>query len=79
MGVVERLTPEQMTTPDPGGWSPKDNLAHLSAWMNFMLKSCLGTMPGYLALGIEEQKLKGAERGRGKCHPLRARPWAFHS
>jgi hypothetical protein len=59
MEVVERLTPEQMTTPDPGGWSPKDNLAHLSAWMNFMLKSCLGTMPGYLALGIEEQKLKG--------------------
>jgi hypothetical protein len=59
MAVVEWLTPEQMTTPDPGGWSPKDNLAHLSAWMNFMLKSCLGTMPGYLALGIEEQKLKG--------------------
>jgi len=76
MAVVERLTPEQMTTPAPGGWSPKDNLAHLSAWMNFMLKSCLGTMPGYLALGIEEQKLKGLsedeenailfERNRGR-------------
>ena len=59
MQVVERLTPEQMTTPDPGGWSPKDHLAHISAWMNFMLKSYLGNMPGYLALGIEEQKFKG--------------------
>ena len=76
MGVVERLTPEQMTIPDPGGWSPKDNLAHLSAWMNFMLKSYLGGMPAYLALGIEEQKLKGLsedeenailfERNRGR-------------
>ena len=59
MQVVDRLTPEQMTTPDPGGWSPKDNLAHLSAWMDFTLKSYLGDMPAYLALGIEEQKLKG--------------------
>ena len=58
MQVVNRLTPDQMTTPDPGGWSPKDNLAHLSAWMNFMLKSYLGEMPLYLAMGIEEQKLK---------------------
>ena len=76
MGVVERLTPEQMTTPDPGGWSPKDNLAHLSAWMNFMLKSQLGDMPSHMALGIDEQKLKGKsedeenailfERNRGR-------------
>jgi Protein of unknown function (DUF1706) len=59
MRIVNQLTPKQMTIPDPGGWSPKDNLAHLSAWMNFMLKSYLGGMPAYLALGIEEQKLKG--------------------
>jgi hypothetical protein len=76
MAVVERLTPEQMTAPDPGGWSPKDNLAHLSAWMNFMLKSQLGDMPSHMALGIDEQKLKGLsedeenailfERNRGR-------------
>ncbi len=58
MEVVNRLTPEQMTTPDSGGWSPKDNLAHLSAWMDFLLKSHLGGMPAHLALGIEEQKHK---------------------
>ncbi len=32
MAAVERLTPEQMVTPDAGGWSPKDNLSHLADW-----------------------------------------------
>ena len=35
--VVERLTPGQMTTPDAGGWSPKDNLAHLAEWMKILM------------------------------------------
>jgi len=33
MAAVERLTPEQMVIPDAGGWSPKDNLAHLTEWL----------------------------------------------
>ncbi len=37
MHVVDQLTPEQMTTPDAGGWSPKDNLAHLTEWMKILL------------------------------------------
>jgi hypothetical protein len=37
MGVVKRLTPQQMTTPDAGGWSPKDNLAHLADWMRVLM------------------------------------------
>jgi hypothetical protein len=37
MSVVERLSPEQMVTPDAGGWSPKDNLAHLTEWMKVLL------------------------------------------
>ncbi len=57
--LVESLTPEEMTTPDSGGWSPKDNLAHLSAWMHFMLESERGGVPAHIALGIDEQKLKG--------------------
>ena len=35
--VVEKLSPEQMIRPDAGGWSPKDNLAHLAHWERFML------------------------------------------
>jgi hypothetical protein len=37
MQVVDQLTPEQMITPDSGGWSPKDNLAHLTEWMKILL------------------------------------------
>ncbi len=34
--VAEKLSDEQMTKPDSGGWSPKDNLAHLAEWMNIL-------------------------------------------
>ena len=37
MSVVKRLTPQRMTTPDADGWSPKDNLAHLAAWMRALM------------------------------------------
>jgi hypothetical protein len=37
MRVVDQLTPEQMIMPDAGGWSPKDNLAHLTEWMKILL------------------------------------------
>jgi len=59
--VVDRLRPDQMTTPDSGGWSPKDNLGHLSAWMHFMLESELGSVPAHIAMGIEEQKFKALD------------------
>ncbi len=56
MAVVERLTPEQMLVPDPGGWSPKDNLAHLAAWMRYMKGAALQKMPAHEAMGIEKEK-----------------------
>ena len=31
MQTIEKLTPQQMTEPGTGGWSVKDNLAHLQA------------------------------------------------
>ena len=58
MQVVNRLTPDQMTAPDSGGWSPKDNLAHLSTWMNYMCRADLGGEPSHIVIGIDEQKLK---------------------
>ena len=35
--AVEKLSPEQLTTPDAGGWSPLDNLGHLTEWMKALL------------------------------------------
>src|SRR5512143_2812245 len=55
--VVVRLSPEQMTAPETaGGWSPKDNLAHLTAWMAYMRDCYLGKMPAHEAMGIEREK-----------------------
>jgi hypothetical protein len=56
--VVDRLTPEQMTTPDPGGWSPKDNLAHLAAWMRIMLDSYVHKTPVHEAMGLDAETAK---------------------
>ena len=37
MAVAEKLTDRQMSSPDEGGWSPKDNLAHLTEWMKVLM------------------------------------------
>lgn len=58
MQLVDRLTPEQMITPDSGGWSPKDNLAHLASWMKYMKRSHVHKMPGYEAMEIDPEKWK---------------------
>jgi hypothetical protein len=61
MQLVESLTSEEMTTPDSGGWSPKDNLAHLSVWMDFMLKHYLGRQPDYIVLNIDAKTFSGLD------------------
>ena len=61
MKVVKKLTPAQMTTPDSGGWSPKDNLAHLAAWMHFMHESSLNKRPGHEVLEIDAATYAGLD------------------
>lgn len=56
--VVDRLTPEQMIRRDAGGWSPKDNLAHLAAWMGYMQRAYVHQVPSAEAMGIEPAKWK---------------------
>ena len=59
--IIDKLTPKQMTTPDVGGWSPKDNLAHLSAWERFMLLRYLQGQTPHQALQIAEATLEDLE------------------
>src|SRR5512143_3321689 len=54
MRVVGRLTPEQMTAPDAGGWTPRHSLAHLSAWMQYMRGCYLEKKPAYVAMNIDQ-------------------------
>lgn len=53
--VVEQLSPEQMHTPDEGGWSPKDNLAHLTEWMKILVGYYLDRHPAHEVIGVEPE------------------------
>ncbi len=59
--VIEPLTPEQMSFSEAGGWSIKDNLAHLAAWEHFMLRYHLAGDPPHEAMGIDEATFKGLD------------------
>jgi hypothetical protein len=59
MDVVARLDEKQMTTPDAGGWSPKDNLAHLSEWMNSLMGYHMDKRPSYEVMRIPEEATRG--------------------
>ena len=52
LGVIEKLSPEKMTTPDVGGWSPKDNLAHLTEWMKILLGYHIDNRPSREVIGV---------------------------
>jgi hypothetical protein len=59
MNVVEKLDFTQMTTPDAGGWSPKDNLAHLMEWIHVLMGYHLERRPSHEVLGVSEEVTKG--------------------
>jgi len=59
--AIKKLTKEQMTAPDPGGWSPKDNLAHLAAWMHFMHEAHLNKKPAHEVMGMDAATLAGLD------------------
>ena len=57
--VAEKLTDKQMTAPDEGGWSPRDNLAHLSEWMKVLMGYHIDHRPSHEVLGVAETVTKG--------------------
>ena len=56
--VVNKLSPEEMVTPGTGGWSPKDNLAHLTEWMKILLGYHLDGRPDYEVIGVSPEVTK---------------------
>ncbi len=59
MDVVAKLDFTQMTTPDAGGWTPKDNLAHLTEWLKLLIGYHLDRRPSHEVLGVAEEVTKG--------------------
>jgi len=59
MDTVAKLQEaDKLTTPDAGGWSPKDNLAHLAEWMNALMGYHLDRRPRHEVLNLPEEITK---------------------
>src|SRR5512138_3880182 len=60
MDVVAKLeAANKMTTPDEGGWSPKDNLAHLAEWMNSLMGYHMDKRPPEEVMGLTKAQTEG--------------------
>ena len=58
MEVISKFDDEKMTTPDEGGWSPKDNMAHLTEWMNILMGYHMDHKPAHEVVGVSEDIAK---------------------
>jgi hypothetical protein len=56
--LVSRLSEDQLNVRDSGGWSTKDNLAHLASWEQFMILCYLQKRPAYQSIQIDEKTFK---------------------
>ncbi len=60
MEVVEKLQKaDRLTTPDAGGWSPKENLAHLTEWMNILMGYHMDKHPAHEVMRVEPEVVRG--------------------
>jgi hypothetical protein len=57
--VAESLSDEQWIAPDSGGWSPKDNLAHLDEWMNVLIGYHMDKRPAHKVMQVSEDVTRG--------------------
>lgn len=56
MDVAAKLQENnKFTTTDEGGWSPKDNLAHLTEWMNALVGYHMDRRPSHEVFGVPEE------------------------
>jgi len=59
MEVVDKVEQAgKMTTPDAGGWSPKDNLAHIAEWMNSLMGYHMDKRPPEEVMGLTSEQTK---------------------
>ncbi|MFZ5857552.1 MAG: ClbS/DfsB family four-helix bundle protein [Chloroflexota bacterium] len=59
MDVVAKLGAKQLSTPDAGGWTPTDNLAHLTEWMNILLGYHMDKRPAHEVMGVAPEVVEG--------------------
>jgi len=59
--AIAGLPEAQMGVPDAGGWSIKDNLAHLTAWERFMRLAYIHKMPAHEAMQVDAETYRGVD------------------
>jgi hypothetical protein len=59
MHLIENLGETRMAAPDAGGWSPKDNLAHLTEWMEILMGYHMDQRPAHEVMGVDPKVTKG--------------------
>jgi hypothetical protein len=59
MDVVDKLDEQKMTAPDDGGWTPKDNLAHLTEWMNSLMGYHIEKRPAEEVMRLTPEQTAG--------------------
>src|SRR5215211_4579214 len=60
MDTVAKLeASNKITMPDEGGWSPKDNLAHLAEWMNSLMGYHMDKRPAEEVMSLTKQQTEG--------------------
>ena len=52
LSLVAKLDERQMSTPDSGGWTPKDNLAHITEWLKILLGYHMDNRPSHEVIGV---------------------------
>ena len=60
MDVVAKLeAANKINVPDEGGWSAKDNLAHLAEWMNSLMGYHMDKRPAEEVMGLTKEQTVG--------------------
>jgi hypothetical protein len=51
--LVRRMTPAQLEAPYAGGWSPREHLAHVTAWERYLIGTVIGGQPPAVSFGLD--------------------------
>lgn len=57
--LLARMTPAQLETPLESGWSPKDHIAHITAWERYLIVTVVGGQPAHSGLGLAAEQAEG--------------------
>ena len=58
LAVVDQLSPAALTVPAEDGWSPKDQLAHLAHWEQWLLRHHMAGEPAHDVMQVDAQLLE---------------------